>query len=79
MKKCALITITITFLFVFYLFGDAHGKKKSEKKIDQNDVLKKLTTSLEKCVKKDKNISKEKISPQFKKCLTALKEQKPLF
>ena len=78
MKKCALITVT--FLFIFYFFGDAHGKKKSEKKIDQNEVLKKLTTSLEKCVKKDKTIisKKNKISPQFKKCLTALKKQKSL-
>ena len=77
MKTFALITIT--FLFVFYFVEDIYGKKKLEKKIVvQNDILQIMTISLEKCVKKDKTISKKEIPPQFKKCLKEMKKQKSL-
>ena len=82
MKIVSLISTTITFLFVVYFIEDVYGKKKLEKKIifHQNDnILQKITVSLEKCVKKDKKISKKGILPhQFKKCLKKIKKQKSL-
>ena len=82
MKIVSLISTTITFLFVVYFIEDVYGKKKLEKKIifHQNDnILQKITVSLEKCVKKDKIISKKGILPPiFKKCLKKMKKQKSL-
>ena len=82
MKIVSLISTTITFLFVVYFIEDVYGKKKLEKKIiffENDNILQKITVNLEKCVKKDKIISKKGILPhQFKKCLKKMNKQNSL-
>ena len=75
--KAFFVWILLTLFLHFWV--NIHGKKKLENKIVvQNDILQKITISLEKCVKKDKTISKKEIPPQFKKCLKEMKKQKSL-
>ena len=75
--KAFFVWILLTLFLHFWV--NIHGKKKLENKIVvQNDILQKITISLEKCVRKDKTISKKEIPPQFKKCLKEMKKQKSL-
>ena len=78
--KAFFVWIMLT-LFLHFWVSNIHAKKnKSQKKIVfQSDALQKITMSLERCVKKDKTISKKGILPhQFKKCLKKIRKQKSL-
>ena len=77
--KAFFVWIMLT-LFLHFWVSNIHAKKnKSQKKIVfQSDALQKITMSLERCVKKDKTISKKEILPPiFRKCLKKIKKQKP--
>ena len=76
--KAFFVWIMLT-LFLHFWVNNIHAKKnKSQKKIVfQSDALQKITMSLERCVKKDKTISKKEILPPiFRKCLKKIKKQK---
>ena len=76
--KAFFVWIMLT-LFLHFWVSNIHAKKnKSQKKIVfQSDALQKITMSLERCVKKDKTISKKEILPPiFRKCLKKIKKQK---
>ena len=66
------------FFLAFFIVGNVHGKKKLQKNTDANKILKKITTGLGQCVKNQTSIDKEKITPHFTKCITAIENKKSL-
>ena len=65
----------MTFLIVCQLFVSTNGKKSKNKSSEQQNLLKEITSGIEKCVKNDKNIDKNE-KAKFNICLTGLKKQK---
>ena len=72
--KGAIILLMVV-LIVCQLFVSTNGKKSKIKSSDQQKLLKEITTDIEKCVKKDKNIDKKELT-KFNKCLVGFKKQK---
>ena len=73
--KNGIILLFVTFLIVCEICLYVNGKKSKNKVLKQQVILKDITTSIDKCVKNDKNIDKNE-KAKFNICLTGLKKQK---
>ena len=69
------VILLIAFLIVCQLFVSTNGKKSKNKSSEQQNLLKEITSGIEKCVKNDKNIDKKETT-KVNKCLTGFKKQK---
>lgn len=73
--KNGIILLFVTCLIVCEICLYVNGKKSKNKVLKQQVILKDITTSIDKCVKNDKNIDKNE-KAKFNICLTGLKKQK---
>ena len=72
------LILSMAILLAFFIVGNVHCKKNLQKDSASNDILKKITTGLENCVKNQTKIDKGKITPHFTKCITAIQNKKSL-
>ena len=70
--------LSIAIFLAFFIIGNVHGKKKLQKNADGKKSLKEITNGLENCIKNQNKIDKEKIMPQFSKCITTIENKKSM-